>query len=135
MYSSNMDLARALSHIREWLPRIGAGQAATWLWRNAQPSCAAMPPGLSPRVLPRVGFGVDQLGVDADLIARPSDAPFEHVAHPQLAADLLRVDRLVPIGERGIARDHEATRDPRQIGRQILGDSVREILLVGVVVE
>ena len=41
-------------------------------------------------------------------VARSPDAPFEHIAHPQFAADLLRVDRLVPVGERGIARDHEA---------------------------
>jgi hypothetical protein len=28
-----------------------------------------------------IGRGVDQLGVDAELIAQPSDAPFEHIAH------------------------------------------------------
>ena len=83
----------------------------------------------------RVGLGIDQLGVDADLVARPPDAPFQHIAHAQLAADLLRVDRLVLIGERGIARDHEHIRDPRQIGRQILGDPVGEILLIRVVAE
>jgi hypothetical protein len=43
----------------------------------------------------RVGLGIDQLDVDADLVARSTDAPFEHIADAQLAADLLRVDRLV----------------------------------------
>jgi hypothetical protein len=83
----------------------------------------------------RVGRGVDQLGVDAEPVARPPDAPFEHVAHTKLAADLLGVDGLVPIGERGIARDHEHILEPREIGRQILGDPVREILLLPIVAE
>jgi len=39
-----------------------------------------------------VGLGVDQLGVDADLIARPADAAFEYIAHTQLAPNLLGVD-------------------------------------------
>ena len=42
----------------------------------------------------RIGLGIDQLGVDADLIARSPDAAFQHVAHPQLAADLLCVNSL-----------------------------------------
>jgi hypothetical protein len=60
----------------------------------------------------RVCFGIDQLGIDADLIARPLDTPFQHIADAQQSADLLRVGRLVPIGERGIACDHEHVRDP-----------------------
>ena len=60
----------------------------------------------------RVGRSIDQLGIDAELVARSPDTPFEHIAHAQLPADLLRVDRLVPIGERGIARDHEHAHDP-----------------------
>ena len=83
----------------------------------------------------RVGRGVDQLGTDADLIARSPDAPFEHITHAQLAANLLRVDGLVPIGEGGIARDYETVRDPREIGREVFGDPVREILLLPVVAE
>jgi len=55
----------------------------------------------------RVGLGVDQLGVDPDLVGRPPHAAFEHIAHAQFAADLLCVDRLVPVGKRGVARDHK----------------------------
>src|SRR5215831_8804624 len=78
---------------------------------------------------PEMGVGprVDQLRVDADLIARTPNAPFEYVTHTKLSADLLGVYPLVLIGERRIARDHEHSRDPRQIGRQIFGDAVREI--------
>ena len=81
----------------------------------------------------RVGFSIDHLGGDADPVSRELDISFDHIAHTELAADLLRVDRLAPIGERGIARDHETAFDPRQIGRQILGDPVGKILLLGVV--
>ena len=81
----------------------------------------------------RIGFGVDQLGSDADPVSRPLDASFQHIAHAQLAADLFGVDALALVGECGIARDHEHVGDPRQIGREILGNPVCEILLVGVV--
>ena len=83
----------------------------------------------------RIGFGINQLGSDADPGSRPLDLPFEHIAHAKLAADLLRVDRLVSVSESGIARDHEHVRDPRQIGCQISGDPVGEILLFGVVAQ
>jgi hypothetical protein len=52
-----------------------------------------------------------------------------------LKTTLLGFDRLVPIGERSIARDHETVRDPRQIGCEILGDSIREILLLRIVAQ
>src|SRR5271167_1193249 len=83
----------------------------------------------------RIGRRIDQLSVDADLATRPPDAPFEHVADTKLAADLLRVDWLVPIRQRGISRDNEHVREPREIGREIVGDPVREVLLLPVVAE
>jgi len=83
----------------------------------------------------RVCGSTDQLRVDSDLIARSPDASFQHVAHPQLAADLLCVDRLVPVRERGIPRDHEHICKSRQIGRQIFGDSICKILLLDIVAE
>jgi hypothetical protein len=39
----------------------------------------------------RVALGIDQLGIDTNLVAGPPDAPFEHIAHVKLAADLFRV--------------------------------------------
>jgi hypothetical protein len=50
-------------------------------------------------------------------------------------AYLPRVDRLAPVSERGVVRDHQHVRDPRQIGRQILSDPIGKILLVGVIAE
>jgi len=80
------------------------GPARDLVLQSEQIAHIAVEP-LGPKM--RVGRGIDQLGVDAELAARSPDAPFEHVAHAKLAADLLRVDRLVPVRERGIARDHE----------------------------
>ena len=61
----------------------------------------------------RVCLGVDKLSVYPHLIGRPPDAAFEHVAHAQFATDLLRVDRLVPIRDRGVALNHQHDRNPR----------------------
>ena len=59
-----------------------------------------------------VGGSIDQLGADADLAARSSDAAFEHVAHAQFAPDLLDVDRFALVGKTGIAGDHEEEFEP-----------------------
>src|SRR5215469_16601573 len=53
----------------------------------------------------RVALRIDQLGVDTDLVTRPPGASFKHIAYAQFAADLPSVDRLFPVGERGVARD------------------------------
>jgi hypothetical protein len=47
-----------------------------------------------------VGLGVDQLGVDTDLVARPPDAAFEDIAHTKIASDLLGIDPFVLVSER-----------------------------------
>src|SRR6516162_2934767 len=82
-----------------------------------------------------VGLRVDQLDANTDSVARPLDAPFQHIAYSQLATDLLCIRGPVPIGKRGIARDDRVTHEPRQIGRQILGDAVCKILLFAVVAQ
>ena len=61
------------------------------------------------------------------------DAPhaaFEHIPHAEFPPDLLHVDRLALVGESGIAGDDEAVEQMRQIGRQIIGDAVGEIVLL-----
>ena len=83
----------------------------------------------------RAGFRIDQLDIDPRLVPGPPHAAFEHVAHAELAADLPGIDRLPGIAEGGIAGDHEAGGDARQIGGQIVGDAVGEILLLRIVAE
>src|SRR5260370_1481347 len=62
-------------------------------------------------------------------------ATFHDVAHAQFAPYLSRVDCLAPVAEGGAAADHEATRPLRQIGRQVVGEPIREIFLLGIVAE
>jgi hypothetical protein len=81
----------------------------------------------------RISFGIDQLSSDADPVSRALDAPPQHIAYTKLAANLPRVDWLVPVGEGGIERDHEHVGDARQLGCQISSDPVGEILLFGIV--
>jgi hypothetical protein len=83
----------------------------------------------------RARLRIDQLSVDPDLVAGPLDASFKDIANAQLMANLLGLGRLLAVAERGIARNYKHVRDPRQIGRQIFGDSVGEILLVRVAVQ
>jgi hypothetical protein len=45
-----------------------------------------------------VAPGVNQLGIDADVVARSPHAPFQDIAHGRLAADLLGADALALIG-------------------------------------
>jgi hypothetical protein len=77
-------------------------------------------------------LGVDQLGGDAHAVAGLADRAFQHEAHAELAADLLHLHRPALVGEGGIARDHEQRLDLGEIGDQVLGDAVAEILLLGV---
>ena len=83
----------------------------------------------------RVGLGIDQLGAYSHPIAGSPDAPLQHIARTQLVADLLCVGRPVPIGERGVPRNDGHDGKPGQIGRQVFGDTVGEILLFAVVAQ
>ena len=78
----------------------------------------------------RVALGVDQLRANAYLLARSLDAPLQHITHTELAADPARVDGPVTVGQRGVARDHEHALEPREIGRQILGNAIDKIRML-----
>ena len=86
---------------------------------------------------PELGAGrrIDQLGIDPHFLARTLHAAFDDIAHVELMADPARVDFLALVGKGGVARDHDAALDPRQIGDQIVGNAVGEILLLRVVAE
>jgi len=83
----------------------------------------------------RVGLSADQLGVNPDMVCRGMNAPFQYIANAQFTTDLFCVDGLVPVGECGGARDHAHIVEPRQIGREVLGDPVRETLSIGTIVK
>jgi hypothetical protein len=83
----------------------------------------------------RLALGIDQLNVDAHLAARAADAPLQHIAHAELAADLPRVGYFALVGKGGAAGDDKASRNPRQIGRQVVGNAVREVFLLRIAAE
>ena len=73
---------------------------------------------------------VDQLRGDAHATARLAHRAFEHIAHPQIAADLLHIDRLALVRETGIAGDHEQPADAAECRNDLLDHPVSEIFLL-----
>ena len=57
------------------------------------------------------GHRVDELRADAQPLAGPAHAAFEHVADAKLARDLLHIDRAVLVDERRVAGDDEQPAD------------------------
>jgi hypothetical protein len=83
---------------------------------------------LRPQV--RAGLRLDQLNVDAHALAAALDAALEHIADPEVAADLPRIGGLALVGERRVARDDESAGQARKVGRQTLGHAVDKIVLL-----
>src|SRR5208282_287594 len=75
---------------------------------------------------------VDELASDAQPIGRLAYATLEQVAHPELAADLLHVDRAALVGKGRVARDYEQPAHPGERRDDLLHDAVAEILLLGI---
>src|SRR2546429_5741148 len=73
---------------------------------------------------------IDQLRIDTDARAHPPDAAFEDEANVQFTRDLLHVHGNATIPERGRARAHRKEAPTRELGNDVLGDSVAEIILL-----
>ena len=82
---------------------------------------------LGPEVSAAVG--VDELGVDPHPIAARLHRAFENIAHAQILADRLGVDRLALEGHGRVARDDEGAADARETGGQFVGQGVDEVVL------
>jgi hypothetical protein len=85
---------------------------------------------LGPQMRP--GGRIDQLPGDAHLVRRLAHAAFQHIAHAELAADLLHVDRAALVGEARITCDHEQPANARQGRDDVLHHAVGEVLLLDV---
>ena len=59
-----------------------------------------------------------------------ANAALQDVAHAEIASDLAHVGRLALVLEGGIAGDDEQLGEPRQLGDDIVGNAVAEIVLV-----
>ncbi len=75
---------------------------------------------------------VNQLGGDPNPISGLANAAFESEPDAELAAYLRDVERLVLVDECRIARDDEQAGDLAEIGDDVLGDSITEILLISI---
>src|SRR5262245_60724229 len=93
-------------------------------------ACHRLVEAFGPNV--RATFRRDQLGADPHFRADPTHTAFEHIAHAELAANLANVECLAAKGKRGLARYDERARKMHEIGRQVFGNTVRDIRLVRV---
>src|ERR1035438_8857804 len=75
------------------------------------------------------GLVIDQLRVDTYTLAYSPDAAFDDKADVQFATDLLHVHCHASILERSRTRPHCKKAPTRQLGNDVLRDSVTEILL------
>ena len=86
---------------------------------------------VGPKVI--AGLRVDELDIDPHAAGVALDRPFEHVADAKLLADFPSVDILAFECEGGVARDHEGAAEAREVGGEVLRDSIGEIILGRVV--
>ena len=78
------------------------------------------------------GGGIDQLGGDPHPVVGLAHTAFQHIPHAQLLAHVLYLHRFALVGEGRVAGDDKQAGDLREIGDEVLGDPVAEILLLGV---
>jgi hypothetical protein len=77
-------------------------------------------------------LAVDELRGDPDPRADLAHAPFQDIADVQPTAQLAHLDRPALVGEGRVAGEDEQPGDLREIGDQVLGDTVAEIFLLGI---
>src|SRR6266404_5321930 len=87
-------------------PREPASDLALRLDQIAAVSVEVVGPDMRSR------FRLDKLHVDLDPVAKPPHAAFEHIADPEVAANLLHLNWFALVGECGGTSDHEAVRNP-----------------------
>src|SRR6516164_5944925 len=73
---------------------------------------------------------INKLRGDADAPAAPPDATLQDVECAQLPPDLPDIDRLALVLEGGIASDDRELGEPRQLGCNILGHAIAEVVLL-----
>ena len=79
-----------------------------------------------------VGAPVDQLRGDAHPVVHLAHAAFKQILHAQPRGHAVKVLGAALVGEGSVARHHEQRGDLREIGDDVLGDAVAEIILLGV---
>src|SRR6476646_5289328 len=78
------------------------------------------------------GFRIDKLTRDTNAFSGFAHATFEYIAHSKFAADLLHIYGPALVGEARITCDYEQPAKTRQRHRDVLDDTIGEILLLWV---
>ena len=79
------------------------------------------------------GRSIDQLCIDADPAPSLPNTALQHVGDAKLLRDALKIHRLSLVGENGVAAENKEARHLREIGNDVLGDSITEKFLVRVI--
>ena len=77
------------------------------------------------------GRCLDKLRGDANPLAAPPNAALQHVSRAQLFPNLPYIDRLAFVLEARISSDDQKLGKARQLGDDVLGNAVAEIVLLG----
>src|SRR5258706_15626063 len=77
----------------------------------------------------RASLSIDELRTHPHSVAALLLTPLQHIAHPEISADLFYVNGLALIREGGAAGDHKAMANTRETSGQLLGEDIREIIL------
>src|ERR1700676_3178980 len=83
----------------------------------------------------RSGLGVNQLCVDLHCRAGSPYAPLQKKADAAFATNLPCIDRLALVSQSGCARNDEGAWQAREVGGEIVRDSVREVVVLSVAAE
>ena len=75
---------------------------------------------------------IDQLRIDANLVAAAAYTAFQYVAHAEFGGYGAQVDRLAFIGKARVTANHEQSGYSRQVGGQVFGDAVGEVILLAI---
>src|SRR5262249_1530706 len=118
-----------LAQVRRKAPEDARGDALLQVEQFREIAVVAVDPDQ------RAAFDVGQLSGDAQPHVGAANAAAQHVAHAQLLADLLQVDRLVAIGQRRRARDDEQAAYAREREDDVVDHAFAEISLLGIVAD
>jgi hypothetical protein len=77
----------------------------------------------------RASLSIHELRTHSHPVAALLLAPLQHIAHPEISADLFYVSSLALISEGGAAGDHKAMANTRETSGQLLGEDIGEIIL------
>jgi hypothetical protein len=78
------------------------------------------------------GSCLDQLACDTNAARSTADAAFQHIANAKLSANLTYIYRTALVGEGRVASDHKQPSGAGECCGDVLGNTIRKILLLQV---